>query len=46
MNPNKTTIKGKTVLPQEEDCHCGKPLRVNDPRRNILKVKRTVKKSQ
>jgi hypothetical protein len=35
-------IKGKNVLPKEDDCGCGRALKVNDPKRSI--VKRTVKK--
>ena len=30
-------IKGKIVIPKEDDCHCGQPLKVNDPRRKIIR---------
>ena len=35
-------IKGKKPIPKEDDCHCGKPLRINDPARK--KIIRVVKK--
>jgi hypothetical protein len=34
-------IKGKS---KEDDCHCGKPLRINDPARK--KIIRVVKKKK
>ena len=30
-------IKGKKSISKEEDCHCGKPLKITDPRRKIIK---------
>ena len=35
-------IKGNKPIPQDNDCHCGKPLRVNDPAKK--KILRIVKK--
>lgn len=32
-----TPIKGKTIIPKEDDCNCGKPLKINDPRRKIIR---------
>jgi hypothetical protein len=37
-------IKGGKSIQKEDDCGCGKPLKVNDPRRKNLNVKKTVKK--
>jgi hypothetical protein len=32
----------KSSKPKEDDCHCGKPLRINDPRKK--KIIRVIKK--
>jgi hypothetical protein len=37
-------IKGNKPINNEDDCHCGKPLRINDPRRKKIIIKRTIKK--
>lgn len=31
-------IKSKKPIPKEDDCHCGKPLKITDPRRKIIRV--------
>lgn len=38
-----TNIKGKTPIPRDYDNCCGKPLKINDPKRKTG-VKKTVKK--
>jgi hypothetical protein len=35
-------IKGNKIIRKEDDCGCGKPLRVTDPRRKIVKKVLTV----
>lgn len=32
-----TILKGKSVISKEDDCNCGKPLKINDPRRKIIR---------
>jgi hypothetical protein len=36
-------MKSNKGIWAKDDCHCGKPLKVNDPRRRI-NVKKTIKK--
>jgi len=31
------TIKNTKSLSKEDDCNCGKPLKINDPKRKIIK---------
>jgi hypothetical protein len=38
----KSIIKGNKPINKEDDCHCGKPLRINDPRKK--KIIRVIKK--
>ena len=33
----------KTIKKQKDDCNCGKPLKVNDPRKKVV-IKKTIKK--
>jgi len=35
-------IRGNRQIPKDDDCGCGKPLKLNDPRRKA--IKKTVKK--
>jgi hypothetical protein len=37
-------IKGGKPIPKEDDCGCGKPLKVNDPRRKNINTKKTIPK--
>jgi hypothetical protein len=37
-------IKGSKSLPKQNDCGCGKQLKVNDPRRKKNNIKRIIKK--
>jgi hypothetical protein len=30
-------IRGSKIVPKEDDCHCGKPLKITDPRRKIIR---------
>jgi len=30
-------IKGKTILPKDDDCGCGKPLKITNPKRKIIR---------
>ena len=36
-------IKSSKPINQEDDCGCGKPLKINDPRKRII-VKKTIRK--
>lgn len=37
-------IKGNKPINKEDDCGCGKPLKVNDPRKKRIAIKKTIRK--